>query len=198
MSITRQFGIEIEFICSQRIADKIESLLSPGWNLSVEDSDSNIYEIISPPLRLDSDYGEIYRIFSLLQIYQSEGLVEFDSKNCGTHVHVDVYDLSLDEIKSIIYNYNKHENQFFEIVSPFRRDNWWCLSHNKFEEQDLDAMDSMGQLANFIQGCHKCYGLNLYSYAKFKTLEFRLLEASDNFNKFILWINTLQYRLFQK
>lgn len=187
----RLIGIEIETISLLGVdfGERIESFLPKEWKLKIEDYDSSILEIISPPLDYKKEYGEIVKVFSLLTVMESAGLLAFNN-DCGIHIHVDVYDLSLDNIKNVVYKYNLLEREFLSLVSPFRKKSEWCCRH--YLDNDFSNKTSVLEVANTIQKGHKCYGLNLYSYSKFKTLEFRLLESSPKLHKFNLFLNLIQ------
>lgn len=192
--MSKQIGIEVEFICNDfNSLEVIKNNIPSNWRLEIEDEEKYIYEIVSPPLYVMENYGEIFKVFSLLNILEKLSKITLN-QDCGIHIHYDCYNLGLEEIKNIINNFSKNERDLFNYVHECRRNNEWCLPLKK--NININNCESVLETAELLQYSGKCHSLNIYAYKKFKTLEVRLLEATSNFNRVISWINLLDKLVF--
>jgi len=186
-------GLEIEFI-SKLSTPEIKKDLPQNWNIISECDDTNVLEIISPPIDLLNieRNKDLHRVFSLLNREE----ISFDESNCGIHIHYDVYYNTLDEIKDIISNYSLNQKNLFKFVHHKRINNQWCLPIQQYI--CINNCESVKEIADLFQGGSKCFDINLYSYLKFKTIEFRLLEATSNINRLFSWIKLLEKNVWIK
>lgn len=181
-------GIEIEFLCCRcEGVEKIKEILSKysGWKLEYEDSLEDTLELISPPLLYSQNKEKIQKIFGDLDYLEKNGFISTrDKRNNGIHFHFDIYNFEIEQIKKLIYNWISQRDFFLSKVSPLRINNEWCLPFDNLTP-NFDYCESVGDIIKILQSQNgKCYELNLKSYYKFKTVEFRFLESSTDFNLF--------------
>src|SRR5574343_637943 len=156
--MSKQIGIEIEFICKEpNSLNVIKNNIPSNWRLEIEDGEKLIYEIISPPLCIIENYGEILRVFSLLNILEKSFKIILN-KDCGLHVHWDCYYLTLNEIKEIINNFLKNEEDLFNFVHECRRNNEWCLPLRR--GVNINSCNSVIETAELLQYSGKCHSLD--------------------------------------
>lgn len=189
----RTIGFEIEFIIlDHSVVDYLSSF--SNWKL-VED-DSCGWELVSPPLDLSlySHLTNLSEVTDVLLSLYKERKIDLNHL-CGLHIHFDVYDLSLSDIKKCILNWLYYEWHFLDIVPKYRLNNEWCLQYKQY----IDTTDfyhteftSVMEMADYLQKGNKGYSMNIYSYNKFKTLEVRLFESVLDYNCIIKYVEELR------
>lgn len=109
----------------------------------------------------------------------------------STHVHVNVSNLTLTQVKSIVALYYLFENQFTSYCAKHRQGNRFCLRLREaehivslvskfFSDERVPSSDSAKYMA-----------LNIATLSKYGTLEFRTLEGTDDWNKIYMWVRAL-------
>lgn len=190
-------GIEIEFL-KKKSEKEIKEILSPyNWLLEKEKSNDSTLELISPPIIYTKSREKIKEIFSTLESLEKNGFISTkDKKNCGIHIHFDIYTLGIEQIKELIYKWISQRDLFLSLVSPLRKNNQWCLQYDNLSP-DLDNCESVRDIVNILQRQNgKCYDFNLRSYFKFSTVEVRILESTTDFNIFETLFLELSTHLF--
>lgn len=113
-----------------------------------------------------------------------DGRISADER-CSLHVHVDVHDLSTDQIGSIIAWWIKCEYAMSAIFPVGRRKNKYCqfVSTSDIVLDIDDPMLSSRDLISMI-GEHKYLSLNTYHLhnRKRQTIEFRFMDSSACLN----------------
>lgn len=109
----------------------------------------------------------------------------------STHVHVNVSNLSLTQVKSIVALYYMFENQYTSYCAKHRQGNRFCLRLR-------EAESIVSIVSNFISTERipsadgaKYMALNLAPLNKYGTLEFRTLEGTDDWAKIYTWVRCL-------
>lgn len=111
----------------------------------------------------------------------------------GTHVHINVQDMTIAQLFNMITLYLLFENSLLKICENNRRGNHFCLravDAGQLIESLCDSV-SMGSLKNLSSDHLRYAALNVTSLFKFGSLEFRSLESTTDWGKLKLWINTL-------
>ncbi len=98
-------------------------------------------------------------------------------QRCSVHVHVELSDLDMDQIASVVAWWIKCEAVFLDSVPPWRKKNRFCqfIGISNLFEHDVDY--SSTTLVRKIGNC-KYYTLNTFHMIEGKrcTIEFRILE----------------------
>ncbi len=106
---------------------------------------------------------------------------------CSLHVHVDVCDLTLEELYRALFVYAMIERPLYRYCGGDRANNNFCVPLHK----------SIGGLKKYLRaqsppdvpiGLRYC-GLNLAALRKFGSLEFRMHPATKDLSRIIEWIN---------
>ena len=160
------------------ITSRYGSPVSRSWKIQ-PDGSINGFEVVSPIL---TDFEELKKVVYILK----NELHVRTSVKCGLHVHHDIKDLSLSQIKILYQLYSKYEsNAIASIIDPRRKYNRYCLQIAPVAHNVLNA--------NSIQEFKQCidsryYAVNNRCYVKYGTIEFRGHGTSLNIDTIISWI----------
>lgn len=197
----RTFGVEIEFLGN---LDKVLNAMAaaglecnyegythqtrPGWKLvtdgSIEGGEG--YELVSPILQGEAGVENLRKAVKAL--IAAEASV---NKSCGLHVHVGARDLSTEEIYTIVRRYGYNESKLDAIMPVSRRanNNTFCRSVAGYGTSNFGLMNipSTEYLCNTTFRYERYFKVNVQSYMRHGTVEFRQHSASVNASKISNW-----------
>ncbi|MBW4596970.1 MAG: amidoligase family protein [Brasilonema angustatum HA4187-MV1] len=197
----RRYGVEIEFVSDlglDEIADKLRqagiNAVAEGYNHSLRGywkviTDSSCgYELVSPPLLGEEGIAEIITACNVLD---QVGKV---NKKCGVHVHIDAAGLTLNQIKSVIINYAENEAVFDLIMPGSRRgdNNYYCQSIARINQPKLRRCTSVQEILEEVFNNSRYYKVNIASYLRHGTIEFRQHSGSVDGQKISNWVRLIQ------
>jgi len=206
----RTFGVEIEFfgVTKEQVA---EALNRAGIDVRVENYNHTtrshwklVYdasvnsagtgctrggnEIVSPVLQGEEGLEELKLVVKVIE--EVGGKVD---RTCGVHVHHGASDLDLNGIKNIAKLYTKYELIFDSLVPESRRknNNRYCCS---LTANELHSIETAQDLWDIHGECiiSRYRKLNVQSFFKYQTIEFRQHGGSLNGNKIANWIRLTQ------
>lgn len=199
----RAFGVEFELI-SPVVAQELFRLLTEAkvkvlnlngyghsanrthWEIKTDSSlrpgrqGGRGYEIVSPILRGKRGENEIRKV---LKVLNDAGC--YVNLTTGTHVHIQATDLNVEGVRNVALTYNNAGNALDLLFSPSRRGirNQYC--------QPLTATETLiirqAQNLSGIRG-NKYRKINVTTYPRLGTLEFRQHQGTLNAAKIISWI----------
>lgn len=189
-----KFGIELEVATSKKRYEVINALKNAGINVEAAgygssvrencwkvqpDGSINGWEIVSPPL---TDTEELKKVVHVLR----KELKVRCNKKTGLHVHHDISDLNLNQIKNLYRLYNKYEaNAIYSIINPSRRRSSYCSPISPL----MEKIESASTIEDFKNVTHsRYYNLNQKAYIKYGTIEFRHHQGTTNINEILAWI----------
>ena len=202
-SFTRKFGVEIEaFGCSR---NTLERLLSEA-GISVETQDYNhrtascwklvtdasicgteAFELVSPPMVGEAGLEELRKVCAVLK----EAGIKVN-KSCGLHIHFDAQDLNLETWKNLFFNYAAFEPKIDAMLPESRRgaNNHFCQSIKQIRtlNRKISLSTDLRSLTNNIAGTSRYFKLNIQSYWRHQTVEFRQHSGTIEFEKISNWI----------
>lgn len=109
----------------------------------------------------------------------------------STHVHVNVSNLTISQVKSIVALYYLFENQFTGFCAKHRQGNRFCLRLRE-AEMIVPLVGKFFRDERPPSPDHAKYmALNLATLSKYGTLEFRTLEGTDDWSKIYTWVRAL-------
>jgi hypothetical protein len=197
----RKFGVEIEFIGLKKLEANLATAHigdEKDWNI-ISDASCGL-EAVSPVLQGENGLEQIRKMCDALKF--AGGKVNGD---CGLHVHIDAADLSLQEIKNVLKYWIKFEDVFDAIQPKQRRKNTngYCLSNLKAVATDADShmelciarfaeIDAATKLKD-LRYRSRYFKLNLESFWKHGTIEFRHHHGTLNADAIINWVRLIQY-----
>lgn len=197
----RKFGVEIEFTtytrsgeCAQQAAyaalvaagisvqiERYNHVTQSHWKLTTDGSCG--YELVSPPLVGEAGIEEVRTAAKALV---AAGVTV--NRQCGLHVHVDGAGLTVDEIKSVFERYADFEHRIDAFMPYSRRENnnFYCGSMAPYRDALSRPMQNVQELANIISS--RYVKLNIQSYLRYGTIEFRQHSGTTNASKISNWI----------
>ena len=207
----RKFGVEIEFIgITPSVAqaainnagvycqyEDYNHATRSHWKIVRDGSvavspgmDSNACgELVSPPLVGEAGVEEVRKVLSALS---AAGATV--NKTCGLHVHVDANDLNAGQILSVVHRYAHFENEINAFMPLSRRNGRWAMTvGGDYVANLVRNVNRTGGLRLVALGLNRYYAVNLVSYARYGTVEFRQHSGSVNANKVSSWIQFCVY-----
>lgn len=199
----RRFGIEIEFgnLSPTQAVDAINTAgikcqyeeyghsVPSQWKIITDGTVNGVgwkygLECVSPPLLGERGIEEVKKVARALTLTGAKV-----NKTCGLHVHVEIPDYTTDHIRSLILRYAANEPQIDMFVPRTRRDslNSFCKSLTKLvrTRKFRDATDTSSVIKTYK---NKYYKLNLLTYPRQGTVEFRQHSGTTNGEKISQWI----------
>lgn len=202
-SFNRKFGVEIEFFGVEERTLKAHfqstgldfrtetynHTTRPHWKLVTDASISGALgrELVSPVLQGSEGLKDFRKACKALRTAKAKV-----NKSCGVHVHLDANDYSIENFKTLIKNQYLIENQIDRIMANSRRSNQnrYCQGFRNRHQQtffnQIENCQTVQQLAGFFGS--RYFKLNLQSFQRHGTVEFRQHGASTNFLKIKNWI----------
>lgn len=194
------FGVEIEILNTIDRTEIARALQAEGINAAGENynhrtqtwwkviTDSSCgLEVVSPILSGEQGLNELKKVCEVLTRIGCKV-----DKHCGLHVHIGANRLGVDKVKSVVKRWLGNETNLDSIQPRSRRgrSNMYCepLS-DTIRTEFIDRCRTLDELAN-IQ--HTRYSkLNLQSYRRHKTIEFRHHSGSTDATTIINWVKFL-------
>jgi hypothetical protein len=210
----KRIGVEIEFfnanyqevIRELRIAGlEVAAYMGythsvmPQWKIttdaSVTERNTGLgkgLELVSPPLKSAEMKDQLKKAMEVLNRLGAKV-----DKTCGIHVHHEIDDLNLDNIKNIYAIYGKHQDYINQLVPASRRQKagsphrfgGYCQNLSGEEVEAVQQANSISEIKDiFTVGYRRYRVLNFQSYLKYGTIEFRQHSGSTDFEKIWNWV----------
>lgn len=175
--------------------------------------DCSKFELVSPILEGEQGIESCYQVLEALKSQEWTSINV--NRTMGFHVHIDVKDLSLAELKKVCQNFIKFEESIDSFMPPSRRtgsqeSNTYCKSCKKGITDEevsarcgystnsnytrhlaIDRCDSTEELCNLMNPTGRYYKLNLTNLlpdGRQPTIEFRQHSATANTDKVSAWV----------
>jgi len=200
--LAQTFGVEFEFylprggsryalaaaLTSAGVQTSVENYNHQnrtGWKIVTDGSLGNYErgcELVSPILS-GNDGLELVRKAAAVLI-QSGCKV---SKRCGFHVHVGARGHGIQFFRNILHMYKKFEPVIDRVLTPSRRSNSYCATV-RFDDRRLEAANTIDDLRNDPHLRSRFRKLNLDSYWRHGTVEFRQHQGTIEAEKATMWV----------
>lgn len=168
--------IEIENAAGNR---RLNELIGQHWITKEDGSLRNQGIELITPLGLRA-YQVFPRLHKLLPGLEAEGCRWSD--RTSIHVHVNVQNLTLEQLNSYVILYLIFEESLFQFAAPTRRSNIFCVP---LIDQNLGDAVSFDRV---IRNAQKYSAMNLQCVRTFGSVEFRHLAGTFDAYKTCLWI----------
>lgn len=154
------------------------------WKVVLDGSVTGGFELVSPPMQGEAALLEIKKVCELLN--DSGAAVD---RTCGLHVHVEATDLTAQQIANCYNRYLENEQEFDKLMPASRRGNTSTYCQSLGREGRLTAQATVQE--TIAQRRDRYRKVNLCSYVKYGTIEFRHHGGSVNGSKITKWIELL-------
>lgn len=152
-------------------------------------------ELVSPPLTIDQMEDQLKKVLGVLN--------ELGAKvntTCGVHVHHEIDDLTVDNIKNVYNIYSKHQDHINSLMPASRRQeatarSGYCRAITKRELDLVNQATSIIDIRHAQDGRYRV--INFQAYIKYGTIEFRQHAGSTDFEKLFNWIKITQSLIAQ-
>lgn len=194
----RKFGVEIEaygadkHLIARLITEAGVNCMVEGynhttrrhWKIITDGSlnGANAFEIVSPILEGTAGMEELRKVCTVLESNRVK-----INKSCGMHIHFDASEMGFKQIQNLVLNYAKAEEAIDSFMPQSRRasNNTYCMSIMGSEAKVKQAT-TIGRLQDIYRS--RYYKLNLQSYSRHQTVEFRQHSGTVEFQKISNWI----------
>ena len=155
------------------------------WTATTDNSlRNNGVEFVSAPLRADQLEG------AFAQLKQSINTNHNFSPRTSVHVHMNVRDMTINQINNLLIVYAVVEDLLFNYAGESRKNNVFCI-----RLQDTNYIDNMRLFQNdpteAVHRWNKYTALNLHPIADKGTVEFRHMRGTLDVDVLLTWVNLL-------
>lgn len=205
--INRKFGIELEMynvnVCDLEIQMRNEGIefQNESYNhttrrhwKAVHDgsiSGSNAIEVVSPILQGENGMQQVKSVCKALNSVNAKV-----NKSCGFHVHFSAADFTIEQWRNLFINYALFEEHIDKMMPVSRRNsnNRFCQS-KKAEVlaniERINAATGLIDITNAIRQNTRYVKLNVESFYRHGTVEFRQHSGTVDFSKISAWLEIL-------
>lgn len=200
------FGVEIECYLPEgtsrdELANAINQRVGAGtcyvegynhvttghWKLVTDGSLSDYtrgVEVVSPVLNGEADLNKVAAVCRAISDFGCTV-----NKKCGLHVHVGVGDAPLSFWKNLVSLYGVFETVIDKMMPPSRRAsaNAYCRSMTSARYEDIQACRTFDSL-HYLFGGGRYAKVNLASYMRHRTVEFRQHSGTTDAGKVTKWV----------
>jgi hypothetical protein len=184
----RTYGIELETSSiSIRTAQTALNMAGLNWNCKPDGTQGVDAEAISPILNDESLNESITAARALLRAGATV------NRQTGYHVHLGADHYGTDGIATLVLNWYSNIETISTLVAPSRLNNRFCRSD--LTESTLESWAESirnGNINNNPTNWNRYLSLNLDSYRKHGTVEFRLHHGTLNGKKIQAWAQFCQ------
>lgn len=195
-----KFGIEIECFNLPTVPREIYAM---GWSNHGDGSirGRNSAEIVSPPLMANAQsYRDVKKVMKLLR--EAGARV---NRSCGMHVHVEVERAVRGGLnygnffETLVSRYENLEPYFDTLVPPSRRadENEYCQGIESLRSEisccgaeDLFGLSELDEVDDILESMDRYFKINITSFARHGTVEFRHFGGTLNGTKAVAWVRT--------
>ncbi|UIW10517.1 gamma-glutamylcysteine ligase-like protein [Aeromonas phage BUCT695] len=116
------------------------------------------------------------------------------SWRCSTHVHIDVRDMSAEQVKKMILAYTMYERILFKLSGEHRYKNNFCVALGFAQDQiNILSRNWHKEHGDFLTSVHESWdkysSINLLPMSNFGSIEFRISEAKWRKGRLLMLVN---------
>jgi Putative amidoligase enzyme. len=163
---------------------------SPHWKIVTDGSltGNQTFELVSPILRGEAGIAEMVKVCSVLNKAGAKV-----NKSCGTHVHINARNFTLEQWKRIYINYARLEKTIDGFMPDSRRkdNNTYCKGFSAVRnfETKITGANSLNEIERIFNS--RYFKINPKSYSRHNTCEFRQHAGTTDFIKISSWVRFL-------
>lgn len=188
------FGVECEVE-----GRKLPAVVSDEWRVEQDGSLRDGLEyVFDGPLKPAAAKKALKTLFKKFEEHKT--MLDYSFRT-STHVHANVRDMEIKHVLNAVFLYILVEDLFTNFCAENRRGNRFCLRFKDAQwlytvvsqmAQNIHAGNEPRAIVGVDQNTVKYSALNLYTLQKYGTLEFRTLEGTNDYNKIVMWMDTIQ------
>lgn len=174
-------GIEVEVEnFHQRDAGK---RIHQAWDVTNDGSlRNNGIEVVSKPI--PATFAPVLLQY-LFNVYM--GAECCFSPRTSVHIHLNVQDLTREQVINLLLLYSVYERLFYKFVGRGRQKNVYCVPLS-----ECNLLNNLAELGETRDGTWSKYtGLNTLPIASYGTIEFRHMHGTTDVAKLSTWINLI-------
>ncbi len=205
--INRNFGIELEMY-NVNVGDLANAMRNESVEFQNENynhttrshwkavrdssiSGSNAIEVVSPILQGENGMQQVKSVCKALNSVNAKV-----NKSCGFHVHFSAADFTIEQWRNLFINYALFEEHIDKMMPVSRRDsnNRFCQSKKTEVLANIERINAATELidiTNAIRQNTRYVKLNVESFWRHGTVEFRQHSGTVDFNKISAWVEIL-------
>lgn len=190
LGLRRKFGVELELIFPSSVGTgAVRAALADAgvtdWDVKYDGSlRGNGLEVVSPPLTGEAGLREIDAVCAALTAIGATV-----NQSCGLHVHHDISDLTIDDVKRVARGWKANANLIDGLVAPSRRahgSTQYCAGLNDSDMNQIESCTTISDLRHLSIGRYR--SLNLTAYGRYGTIEIRQHQGTCNAEKIKTWV----------
>lgn len=183
-------GVELEVELSDR---GVYPEPNAKWRMEYDGSlRGNAYEfVMRKPLPLEASKVAVREVYDCIKATGSDIL---DTGRAGTHVHVNVQDLSLIELYNFICCYLIVEELITETCGKYRQGNLFCLravDANNLVDTIEESLKHLNPLDHYNTDSIRYAAMNLKAIPQYGSLEFRAMGTITDPDTICDWASLL-------
>ena len=162
----------------------------PHWKIVTDGSLSGnqTFELVSPILKGEAGIAEMLKVCSVLNKAGAKV-----NRSCGTHVHINARNFTIDQWKRIYINYARLEKTIDEFMPESRRGNanTYCRGFAGVRdfENKITGANTLREIERIFNS--RYFKINPKSYSRHNTCEFRQHAGTTDFVKISSWVRFL-------
>lgn len=193
LGLARKFGVEMELIFPSNVGrDRLNGALAAAgvgsWRCKTDGSLSAGagkvgWEVVSPILRGQDGIDQIEKVCRVVQ-----ELGATINRSCGLHVHHDVADADVTDLKNVGTGWVNNQSLIDGLVSASRREggSYYCRPLTGSDMAVINRARTLEEMQHVRVDRYRT--LNFKAYGRFGTLEVRQHQGTMNFEKIRTWI----------
>ncbi|MDR1543379.1 MAG: amidoligase family protein [Prevotellaceae bacterium] len=201
----KKFGVEFEAynVSMETLKNRLNAAgiacQTEGYNHTTRShwkivSDSSLsgnqtFELVSPILKGEAGIAQMLKVCDILNKCGAKV-----NKSCGTHVHINARNFTLEQWKRIYINYSRLEKTIDGFMPESRRksNNHFCKGFSEVVnfETKINQANSLLEISQKLEGS-RYWKINPLSYDRHNTCEFRQHAGTTDFVKISSWVRFL-------
>ena len=192
----RRFGVEIEckragqFDVQREFTLRGLTLVIEGYNHSTRSHwkivpDGSVhggFEVVSPPLAGEAGMEELRKACEALAAAGAK-----IDRECGLHVHHDAPDMTPGHVARLLSLYAANQANIDAVMPPSRRQNRFCWPWSASRLERAHNARTIGEMHGY-DSQDRYYTVNVASFQRHGTIEFRQHSGSIEFAKISRWV----------
>ena len=186
--LNQAIGIEVEVENCPAVEDGAGNPFCAGWDAVPDGSlrNSGIEFVTKYGVRVGTSFEHINDLFRKMENFKKKVVApvfQFTERT-SIHVHFDVRDMSMEELKSLLTLYVLFEDPLFKFAGEHRKHNVFCVPIRFIAMSEV----AQGNLFHTIRNWKKYSALNLSRLLEMGTVEFRHMEGTSDTKRIKTWI----------